>query len=116
MRSVLRMLRRTPAIMRSATVKSAQAIHSRSWETALDVAESAAGELGHLLVELVCRLAAVEYPDHVDAHQGRLDGADRGEAPLDDACAALDVARDQLAGLLRQARGRARAAHRALPL
>ena len=47
-------------------------------------------------------LAAVEDLDEVEAHQGRLDGADRGEAPLDDAGAALDVARDQLAGLLGQ--------------
>ena len=30
---------------------------------------------------------------------GRLDGADRGEAPLDDAGATLDIARDQLSVL-----------------
>ena len=38
-----------------------------------------------------------EDPDDIEARQGGLDGTDRGEAPLHDAGAALDVARDQRA-------------------
>jgi hypothetical protein len=68
----------------------------------LDVAEPAAGEPGQLRVELGGGLLPVEHPDHVEAGERRADGADGGEAPLDDTGAALDVARDQLAGLLGQ--------------
>jgi hypothetical protein len=48
-------------------------------------------------VELLGGLAAVEDLDEVDADEGRADGADGGEAPLADAGAAFDIARNQLA-------------------
>ena len=66
----------------------------------LEVAEPAAGELVHVVVELGGGLTAVEYADEVEAHQRGPNGADGGKAPLGDAGAALDVAGDQLAGLL----------------
>src|SRR5213082_283673 len=71
------------------------------FEATLDVPEPAASELARLRLDLMGGVAAVEDVDEIDGRQSRLDGADRGEAPLDDARAALEVARDQLAGLLR---------------
>jgi hypothetical protein len=71
-------------------------------EMRLEVAEPAAGELGQLGVKPGGGLPGVEHADQVEAHQGRPDGGDRGEAPLDDTGAALNVAGDQLAGLLGQ--------------
>ena len=96
------MPRSTPAIMMSATVKSAQAIHSRSSSRRSTPPSQRPASLRTSACELVRGLVAVEDADEVEADQGRLDGADRGEAPLDDARAALDVGRDQLAGLLGQ--------------
>src|SRR5687767_15637553 len=49
-----------------------------AFKAPLDAAEPAAGELAHLRGDLASILAAVEYRDHVQAYQGRLDGADRG--------------------------------------
>src|SRR5262249_13570742 len=70
-------------------------------EATLDALEPAAGELARFRPDLMGGVAAVEDVDEIEGSQGRLDGGDRGEAPLDDARAALEVARDQLAGLLR---------------
>jgi hypothetical protein len=74
--------------MMSATVKIGAGDPHAVVEAPLDVAEPAGGELGQLRVEPGGGLARVEHPDQVEAHQGRPDGADRGEAPLDDAGAA----------------------------
>jgi hypothetical protein len=87
----------------SATAKSSQAIHSRRSRRCSTSPSQRPVSYAHLRVELGGGPAAVEHADEVEARQGRLDGADRGEAPLDDAGAALDVARDQPAGLLGQA-------------
>jgi hypothetical protein len=68
----------------------------------IEFAQPAAGELRQFGVEPGGGLVAVEHPDQVHADQRGAHGGDGGEAPLDDAGAPLDVAGDQLAGLLGQ--------------
>ena len=101
MRSVLRISRRTLARRMSATVKSAQAIHSRPSSQRSSPDEPAAGLRDHLRTPvLVSTLAIAELVDQLDLHHRPLDGSERGEAPLDDPHPSLEIRRDQLARLL----------------